>query len=501
MKKITSGLSLWTTLLLLCVFNSQAQVGIGTATPDASSMLDVSSTTTGFLTPRMTTTERNAIASPADGLIVYDVTLKSFFHYNTTTSTWVRISSEVSGRLKFKRIKSTDALATVLAAEKTAGSNTKYLLDANTYYEINGTILVDLPIDLNNAYVVGLDANEDKLIRSNGSLFVGANGGSIRNVTISVTGGVANLVFDLTGANTQTLLFRDSVVAGCSNVGKIEGFGLVFLSVVQYVSNTTGVTYKDITRLLLSNTGWFGNNTGTFEKFTGSFSLIQKQGGFCEVNGTAIGVDVSDNPTILSDAVMEAVVFTGTVSSGLYVKGYSPAIYTGYSFNNRWNVRCAGIPTEVDAAATGGLFKADSTTATITTATIQDFGYKVATSTTNSSNLFRFTATTGRLTYRGRKPRAFQASTTVSFVETTSASNANYVFYFVKVGTDGTTITPLPETETFIDTNNGTGTVQAFPISGTIVLAENESVEIYLKRINTGTKINVRTYSLNLSLK
>ena len=499
MKKITSGLSLWTTLLLLCVFNSQAQVGIGTATPHASSMLDVSSTTTGFLTPRMTTTERNAIASPADGLIVYDVTLKSFYHYNTALSRWVSIDSEVNGRLFLKRIKAADVLATVLAAELAAGGGTKYVLNPAILYEINGSINFDLPIDLNSSYITGLDTNEDKLIRSNGSLFVGANGGSIRNVTISVTGGVANLVFDLNGANTQTLIFRDSVVAGCSNVGKIEGFGLVFLSVVQYVSNTIGVTYKDITRLLLSNTGWFGNNTGTFEKFTGSFSLIQKQGGFCEVNGTSIGVDVSDNPTILSDAVMEAVVFTGTVSSGLYVKGYSPAIYTGYNFNNRWNVRCAGIPTEVDAAATGGLFKASSTTTTTTTATTQNVGYKVTTSTTNSSNLFRFTSTTGRLTYRGRKPRAFQASASLSFIETTPATNATYVFYFVKVGTDGTTITPLPETETFIDTNSGF--VQAFPISGTIVLAENESVEIYLKRVNTGAKINVQTYSLNLSLK
>jgi hypothetical protein len=495
MKKITSGLSLWTTLLLLCVFNSQAQVGIGTATPDASSMLDVSSTTTGFLTPRMTTTERNAIASPADGLIVYDVTLKSFYHYNTTTSTWVSIDSEVNGRVNFKRIKSTDVLATVLAAELAAGGGTKYVLNTATLYEINGSVNFDLPIDLNNAYVVGLDANEDVLSRS-GNLFVGATGGTIKNISISVPSGN---VFTLSGANTENLLVRDCIIANCSNVGSISGFGLVFFAIVQYSGNTTGITYNNITRLLLSNTAWFGNNSGTFEKFTGSFSLIQKQGGFCEVNGTAIGVDVSDNPTILSDAVMEAVVFTGTVSSGLYVKGYSPAIYTGYSFNNRWNVRCAGIPTEVDAEATGGLFKASSSSTTTTIATIQDDGYKVATSTTNSSNLFRFTATTGRLTYRGRKPRAFQASASVSFIETTPASNANYVFYFVKVGTDGTTITPLPETETFIDTNGGT--VQTFPISGTILLAENESVEIYLKRVNAGGKINVRTYSLNLSLK
>jgi hypothetical protein len=41
----------------------------------ASAVLDVRSTTRGFLPPRMTTTEKNAIASPASGLVVYDTTL------------------------------------------------------------------------------------------------------------------------------------------------------------------------------------------------------------------------------------------------------------------------------------------------------------------------------------------------------------------------------------------------------------------------------------------
>ena len=501
MKKITAKLSFLTVLLLFCACNIYAQVGIGTVAPDASSMLDITSTTQGFLTPRMTTTERNAIATPADGLIVYDVTLKSFYYYNAGTLLWTVINSGANGRLNFKRIKSTDALATVLAAELVAGGGTKYVLDAATLYEINGTINFTLPIDLNNAYISGLDANEDKLTRSNGSLFVGANGGGIRNVTLNVTGGAANLVFDLIGANTQTLIFRDSVIAGCSNVGKIEGFGLVFLSVVQYVSNTAGITYNNITRLLLSNTAWFGNNTGTFEKFIGSFTLIQKQGGFCEVNGAAIGVDVSANPTITGDAVMETTVFTGTLTTGLYVKGYSPAIYTGYNFNNKWSVRCAGIPAEVDAVATGNLYKTSNITPTTTTATAINNPYKVVTTATAATNLFRFeSSTTARLTYKGKKTRAFQASASISFQETTTSStNVDYVFYFVKVGTDGTTITALPETETYVDTNSGF--IQAFPITGTILLAENESVELYLKRVTAGTKINIQAFSYNLSLK
>ena len=49
-------------------------VGIGTTTPDASSVLDVTSTTKGFLPPRMTTGQRDAILSPAFGLIIYNIT-------------------------------------------------------------------------------------------------------------------------------------------------------------------------------------------------------------------------------------------------------------------------------------------------------------------------------------------------------------------------------------------------------------------------------------------
>lgn len=62
-----------------------AQVAIGTATditPDGSAMLDIQSNAKGVLIPRMLTTERNAIASPANGLLVFDTNTKSFWFYN-----------------------------------------------------------------------------------------------------------------------------------------------------------------------------------------------------------------------------------------------------------------------------------------------------------------------------------------------------------------------------------------------------------------------------------
>lgn len=60
--------------IFLLIFQSNAQVGIGTTVPDNSSVLDISSTDKGLLVPRMTTTQRDAISSPAKGLIVYNLT-------------------------------------------------------------------------------------------------------------------------------------------------------------------------------------------------------------------------------------------------------------------------------------------------------------------------------------------------------------------------------------------------------------------------------------------
>ncbi|HAI19772.1 MAG TPA: hypothetical protein DCM10_18160, partial [Xanthomarina gelatinilytica] len=276
--------------------NIYSQVGIGTLTPNASAMLDVESTTKGLLTPRMTSAERTAISNPANGLLVYDTTENAFYFYKSAT--WTKLDSKV--RDNYKLIKS----AADLSAELTAGGGSKYLLNSNTLYEINGTINLAYPIDINNAYVMGLDTNEDKLVRASGNLFVGNQGGSIKNLTLA--GGT---IFNLTGSAAQNLIIRDLVIANASSVGTISGYGMVFLSVVQYIGNTTGVTYTNIGNLLISNTGWFSTNLGTYETYTGTFDFIEKQGGFMVVNGSAKGIDVSSNPTV-TKAVLTGVSFS-----------------------------------------------------------------------------------------------------------------------------------------------------------------------------------------------
>ena len=71
-------------------------VGVG-GTAAASAQLDVQSTTKGFLPPRMTTTQRDAILSPANGLTIYNTTLNRMEIYSTAAAAWVAVGAGATG--------------------------------------------------------------------------------------------------------------------------------------------------------------------------------------------------------------------------------------------------------------------------------------------------------------------------------------------------------------------------------------------------------------------
>ena len=61
---------------------SDGQLGIGTTSPDPSAIVDISSTSMGFLPPRISITQINAISSPEEGLTVFNTTNQKLVYYN-----------------------------------------------------------------------------------------------------------------------------------------------------------------------------------------------------------------------------------------------------------------------------------------------------------------------------------------------------------------------------------------------------------------------------------
>jgi hypothetical protein len=81
---------------LLQSFESKAQVTIGSsAAPHSSAVLDLQSTTRGFLPPRMTSAQRNAIGTPAPGLVVFDTDVNQLFFFDGAQ--WLPLSAGAAG--------------------------------------------------------------------------------------------------------------------------------------------------------------------------------------------------------------------------------------------------------------------------------------------------------------------------------------------------------------------------------------------------------------------
>ena len=113
---------------LLGSFSLCAQVGIGTTTPDDSSLLDIVSTDRGLLIPRMTTAQRDVIAAPANGLIVYN-----------TDSDEIQFNSNIPATPIWQ------ALSLTPVSTTTPGSSMKYS-NTDIATDVNPDTSISLPV-------------------------------------------------------------------------------------------------------------------------------------------------------------------------------------------------------------------------------------------------------------------------------------------------------------------------------------------------------------------
>ncbi len=133
-------------------FPTTGKVGIGTTTPNASSLLEIKSTNKGLLIPRMTQTQRNAIASPAKGLLIYQTDNTSGFYYYSG-SIWKALAAS-----------STGANTSLSNLSSTTAINTSMLPGANGIVDLGSSTLKWRNAYLKgylNAYVVAASSGGD----------------------------------------------------------------------------------------------------------------------------------------------------------------------------------------------------------------------------------------------------------------------------------------------------------------------------------------------------
>lgn len=166
-------------LMFFNIFLTQAQnnVGIGTTSPDASSVLELSASNKGILIPRITDT--NLVTSPAEGLLIYLNPDKGFWYFDGTW--WVRIGSGSGGG----SASAWDILG-----------NTGTL--ASTHF-LGTTDNIDLTFRTNNTERLRVKNQSLEFLNSGSSVFIGESAGLLDDLSLNTNVGIGS--FSLT-ANT-----------------------------------------------------------------------------------------------------------------------------------------------------------------------------------------------------------------------------------------------------------------------------------------------------------
>lgn len=204
----------------------------------ASAMLDVRSTSSGFLPPRMTTTQRDAIATPATGLQVYNTTTNTNDVYNGTA--WVSLASgniyTADGSLSSARTLTLNSQPLTFAgttssrffANGNVGIGTT--TDGGFKFNVNGTARVQGLLTLQNAYTIGNSFNTERIgVTSSNSfnsfidLYPGSvTGGSDVGFTVWSKGSTSNItnyeILEFRYDNTNRRYSMNSIAGGSGSV-------------------------------------------------------------------------------------------------------------------------------------------------------------------------------------------------------------------------------------------------------------------------------------------
>ena len=300
---------------------AQTDVKIGTNPGDKtpSAVLELESTTKGFLLPRMTAVQMNAISSPANGLAVYNTDVQCAFLYRG--STWVSLcDSATNGLTKSGSVISLGGALTGATTITTTAVNTLALsgiqggtatdsimtLDASTGV-IKRRTVADVISSSNTAWLI--DGNT-----LTGTATIGSN--SNHDVGIE-TNGTTRLTFTNAGAITQS---GTGQVTFTGNVDATNGLDVTTAQLTANAGSTlTGTTNVNATGAGATNIGNASstttvvgpaniNTSGTSTTAIGNASSAVTVAGTTSVTGaTTINTTGSNNTTIGNASSITAV--------------------------------------------------------------------------------------------------------------------------------------------------------------------------------------------------
>lgn len=290
---------------------SSAQVGIGTSNPDASSVLEIQSTSKGLLIPKLSKIQRDAINSPAVGLLLYQTDNNPGFYYYNASNTWIRIGEE-----------------TIITTSTSS-------ITSNTNKIANNTASITSNLGVIGSNTISITSNQGAITTNTASITSNINNIVLKAPLASpnFTGIINSAGINISGTVTATAFVGDG--SGLSNMNFLVG------------NNNTKVGRNTLNDLTSGHSNSaFGvdalksNTTGENNVAFGLFSLLKNTSGYQNV---AIG----------AKSLSENLDGNKNVGSGLYSLGKNTSgnENTGYGHNSLYNNTTGSYNTTIGSRA------------------------------------------------------------------------------------------------------------------------------------------------------
>ena len=291
---------------------SSAQVGIGTSNPDASSVLEIQSTSKGLLIPKLSKTQRDAINSPAVGLLLYQIDNNPGFYYYTASKIWIRIGEETIITANTASITTNQGVITANTASITSNIN-KIATNTNSITSNLGVI---------GSNTASITTNQGVITANTSSITANIN--DIAANSISINTNTASITTNQNGIDVNTNSITTNQGAITTNTSSITS------NINDIATNTASIN---------TNTARITTNQNGIDVNTNSITTNQ---GAITANTASITTNISDialkankaNPTFTGTITSGSISSTGTISATSFVgDGSGLTGITGISSN------------------------------------------------------------------------------------------------------------------------------------------------------------------------